>query len=1469
MGYDRIDSMYDALSKDGAQIGTRQQFKKLMLAPGKQGYQNRLGFYNAMKQDGAQIGNSYEDFARAMGLHAVKPKAATLQPQQQPSKPQTAAQMAKSMAFGQKQQPQQPRSAFVQGLYDQDDAQRKQNIDYTSPKATQQMVTTRQNAQRQATRKAADTIVNTEKRRRNQPIVKTGTPADQSIVMTQGELEDQENREIGNYLDKVIGDEFKNAHARGLAALSAAGGPYTHGVGGADWYVGERAYQQQMDSQKQLENITANVSKQIESVFSDPKVKDKVLGAAARLNMSPEDYINQHLAPALIQKTNDQFNKTQLNRMMARGSSDYIASGILNSLTGTLLTGLTTSKNQRQMQQQADAMTEEGLNPNYRPDIFDKAVKGAVGFMADAPAFGIAGKAGTAVAGRILGNSVAQAARLANMSKLQRAVYMAKNGAVSQGVTGILYGSTNAVAQNMSTGDDNSIGTNLKLAMKGGLSEGASFATMGAIGGVVGGLGYGIGTTWREPTFRQGVTNAFKKIGYEGFKVVSEGIGMHVGGQVANLIENGKFDLSVSGTLEDVANVVALKLTHVPKLNRMHGEDGKRENFADAIIRKFGEFVTSDAEKNRMWQFSSDDKDAIMQSGGLANVKDLGGLKASYQKIMADPSVSWDAKAKYSAMVMGVMPSSRPMGDYHTFTFEKVGGDKAGYKKYINEYAADGTLLSKRSYNTADERENALYNDAILKENLRLGNGFALSVNADTSDRELQAEFLRSKGFDESKPLDYHVNRTLAAGMQDHESAIYQEFIDYAANHGETGRIVDAVAQQNGMTREQLVDAFQNKDALKRTDAEQNACVQLRRAFEGAVFKAGDAHPEQSQMEGKDVAADNNLGSEQPNPQPVVEELRNLRAAEQEVDELIRDNDVFGQNFETLKKQGLSNPQIYDWMVQNGVTEEQLEPFAHYINANARVQGMQDATAQKIEEVVSGVVQDWSYKGELNGQKMNGEQVVYVQDSEGRTLIVGSGDVAFDPTTGRAKEDVGDMLICFDPNTKELVYRKTDDVTFMQTQKPEDFANEYRQRLQMINSQPYNAAAQEQAMQDAGKPSESGKTTGTTTASMEGDTALSQSEGMGKGTENNSSVQENPIINDGKGGTDKMGNTLNSDGSIYTESVKSVSDITDEDFDTPSRSVELPPIPQNVSSAIGADGKPVIIKKNIFEKNATNHPELDAEDSRAILTNALYNPNLVGQTQPVKRPSYKVAVQTGDKNSIVVLDVYNDKKQVEIVGWRLINEKGLAKMKRQAEREGGQFLILSPNDGSAAALSALPHDSSSGGKDTNNSSNGNGNNTTLTFADGSPVPIKTDSKGNKNPDFDKMTPEQSAEVITNQFGENAEKFVDAQIKKAEEALKKAEKMKVDYSDFNGAMEQESNKRLAIEAAKKQLEQAQNIKKAMTAKKVAETVGKPIESDGVEGAYEAGNVAAEKFVKAPRLQGNHVMCQPKASLLRTM
>ena len=129
--------------------------------------------------------------------------------------------------------------------------------------------------------------------------------------------------------------------------------------------------------------------------------------------------------------------------------------------------------------------------------------------------------------------------------------------------------------------------------------------------------------------------------------------------------------------------------------------------------------------------------------------------------------------------------------------------------------------------------------------------------------------------------------------------------------------------------------------------------------------------------------------------------------------------------------------------------------------------------------------------------------------------------------------------------------------------------------------------------------------------------------------------------------SDNQGNPVDKDGKLIVEVISSTDELTDADFEVPSRSVQLPPLPKNVEEAIGANGRPVVIKKNIFEKNKKHHEELDATQGREILSKALYNPNLYGASQPIKRPDYRVVIRTGDKNSVVVLDVYDKKDNVK------------------------------------------------------------------------------------------------------------------------------------------------------------------------------------------------------------------------------
>jgi hypothetical protein len=174
---------------------------------------------------------------------------------------------------------------------------------------------------------------------------------------------------------------------------------------------------------------------------------------------------------------------------------------------------------------------------------------------------------------------------------------------------------------------------------------------------------------------------------------------------------------------------------------------------------------------------------------------------------------------------------------------------------------------------------------------------------------------------------------------------------------------------------------------------------------------------------------------------------------------------------------------------------------------------------------------------------------------------------------------------------------------------------------------------------------------------------------------------------------DSQGNPLNADGTLKLEKVESIDDITDEDFSHPTRNVELPQVPENVGNALGTDGKPVIIKKNIFERNAERHKDLSPSQSRGILFSALYNADLYGQNQKAKRPYNWVVINTKDEkghNRIVLLEINPSKNAVEIIHWHYVNDKNLGLIKKQAIREGGQVLILpSENSEEVGGLSNL------------------------------------------------------------------------------------------------------------------------------------------------------------------------------------
>ena len=1323
MAGDKFDQLYNALKADGAVSGTREHFRQFVYAPGKQGYHNRKQLYDALHADGAVSSNSYEEFAQRLGLHAVNPKPQQQKPVQ-PVKKQTMKQRAQEVAAqyqkSRQQKAQQPRTATTSGTdYMQNWKLMHMRNDQMNPMQQVQASNARARMQRAQEQSAR------QEQQRATPISRSRiTPTAKNFNETMQQLSTPEARQ-------ARAKQQREDDARALAKYEVEGNKFVRNDGQTKGILGNdllslvdssmneaqkltrQQYQQNLDkkggiyapqsvkeqafrdaqTQEQVNRqnvLMNNLSKKIGEIYSQKGMQRHIAESAERLNMGVEEYVDKYVTPEIMNYAQKALTMRNQEEIMPHGALDYIAKNLSNSIIGMVLAPSVMSRDTRQRLQKGIAIADGDAeiqkvaghkDETYRSGIGTRFASTAVNMAADSGPLAVIGAGASAAVNagtRVLTNGLVKAGvmkaaqrltaqqmafKVANMTTAQKIMSGLGTRTATSSLNLAGYSGVTAALSQASTGDDTSLQAIGEAGLKGAEHGAVTGAMFGVSGAVMAPWVSKFGITGLEKSTGERLLHGAQKFG-----ATAASLGVEAGTMMVADNVTGDKDISFGTWLEDVVMVGAFKagepsnfvkmgnilhhLTHNSGGNFVIGKNANGSPIAVDIRLtpdEKNELISSASGKNLMDAFVKVDR---ASKTAPRDPK----YKTAYTDFMNDPEVSQSTKEKVNA-AMGLFNTTRGR------SYRSVNDVK---NKQVLEYTKNGTLLTRTSYKNADERRAILYKQKLYRENDDMLSlmGYARMKDMqftgdDGSVNKLAFDFLLKNGYDANKYITDPNNARLISELRNQKSALYLDWEKYVDENG----LLSSLNIKDGTLAE--LNKIIQKDPMKRTDEENLLFHTAKMALEHELFPSGKPHADQSASQGKTVADENNLGTDNPDGGVVVDELRNLHNAEQAVDEAMESNDVFKQTFEKLHQQGLTPAQIYDALIQNGLTEEELTPLAQYINANARVQGMQQATADAIEENVKSFISDWSYHGTLNGQPMNGEQALYVQDSSGRTLLVGSGDVAFDQTTGRAKEGSGDMLVCFDPSTREMVYVKADEVTFFQNQPIDQFAAEYRQRLQMKNSEPYNQAAQEQAMQDAAKHQQEQEA-----------------------PQDNTTKSEDSTTKSGENGKD------------------------DTTSDTTS----------------GKD-------------NTTNE-------------------DLVPQEQPQQ---------------------------------------------------------------------------------------------TRKFADGSDVPMATDSKGRPTPDYEKMTPEQSAEILTEDFGENADKVVDGQIKKAENALKDAEKMKVDYTaEPNDIMEQETLKNQTIEAAKKQLNHARNIKKTMTAKKVAETVGK---TEQAEDAHEAGSVAAQKFVNAPRLVGN--------------
>ena len=151
---------------------------------------------------------------------------------------------------------------------------------------------------------------------------------------------------------------------------------------------------------------------------------------------------------------------------------------------------------------------------------------------------------------------------------------------------------------------------------------------------------------------------------------------------------------------------------------------------------------------------------------------------------------------------------------------------------------------------------------------------------------------------------------------------------------------------------------------------------------------------------------------------------------------------------------------------------------------------------------------------------------------------------------------------------------------------------------------------------------------------------------------------------------------------------------------------------------------------------------------------------------------------------------------------------------------------------SAAALN------DSDGKDINNSANDNENNESLTFEDGTPIPVDE----NGETDLSQTDAAHAAEWYDNNLGEDADDWLDGEIKKAKKVLEQAQNKKVTGTKPSELVASKKEKEAAIADAQAHYDSAISIRDSLKERRIAKV------EDTAEGRKELIEKARRKFAR---------------------
>lgn len=1072
MPYDKIDQLYDALKKDGAVSKSRENFRSKMLAPGKEGYQNRLQLYKALKADGAIDSPTYEEFGKRLGLHAVNntpaPDSAPATPQQK-DKPLTPAQ--RQAMIDQVQQMQQQTQAMIadsnermknmkqygfglgfgqtkKGGVKYNPRTKKFEQTYITPTGNRYSSKALADAESFRYRKAASEPLGLNMN--DQQVNDAQKPASAAVAALWKEAE-----------AKYAADRNKNAED------VYSGNPWLHG--GREMHIVDAATNShknevsrltRFDLQKMMDNAWGRVGKQMTaSCYAQlkkqyPTATERQLqnsASAMARQLSDNAVYKYAVAKNTPKSTLEFFAKTAADMNLLR----TINKGLARSEAGT--TG--------DMAAYEQAMSDYGKNHRWAQIggtvtgmMFDPTtyISGGVGSFA--------GKTALNIGGRIVAKKAATnvGARLFSNTLTGRVVAGVAGGAGNLGAyEGIKEGESQWLHGghiNQETGENEgySAGDVLKSSLHGTL--------LGSVTGTVSPLLGNVADKWVKAT-----SNTAGKVGIRAGELATSTVAE---GTIFSIPEwiSGDGDAMDVWT-DNMAMMIGFKGQHMIKSaprviaglrpiadpKTMQERNHNRMSFLERLRTQLDasprDMAFTKEEREELQKYGYGDLAALFTrtpkqqpkakakqptatDGKVMNfdipeaeVEDLGkqwlkthpefdGYEAM-QRLIQDPSVSQSARAKAYYILTG---HQLPMGTVTGYTTEK---DEHG-NIFVKSVTANGEVVTNRRF--ADEASAKREQDKIMRQaelnSVDVGERYT-EAKADNKVWDAAVEAVAPGADPET------VKRNYQAAKEGDKDAIanYGQMVDAIDKFMEENRgmadaerpeaIRAAIKEDTGVD----VDAAIKKEPSKRTEPEQAAVEDyLKRLF-----------PEQNQ-ETEQPMSDDEAGAA-----AIYDQSRLLwnkveqgdADAKADVDAIVlrmqealqECEDAFGTDAEMRMAEMQDNP----WALANDpeLTEDQQNVVLYYINAKAAMDGVQDASNDAMEnkrrEVAANV--------ERHTHKDNGMVQPATMKVDDKPVYIVKGNVAVLPDgTGIDTQNSDQSIVICDAETGEYKFTSPDQI---------------------------------------------------------------------------------------------------------------------------------------------------------------------------------------------------------------------------------------------------------------------------------------------------------------------------------------------------------------------------------------------------------------------------------------------------------